>query len=342
MDNADAFAVALPLTFDGLTIIPWGLYGSIGPNAVRSLYNPTSGTSAGQLFAGNGNIPRSGALLNGLLPAEVWTSKVPDRIMKKLKGSYSTLYYGGLTGKVTATDPLSIGWDFNYGSNKWEGLSELDRTGWVLNLVVEYKMDWGVPGIIGWYGSGDDNNPKNGSERLPVLDINDVNYGASNFGFNGSPQVASPEAVLGQDFYAGSWGLGLRVRDMSFVEKLKHTFRVNFFGGNNDPAMAKYILGKKSKPGAYSLAIGRVTDFNSSLGTSGSGMYLTSQDYGVELNLDTSYKIYDNLEMIVELGYIHLMLDQSKSVWGSSQPHGVSGVNLVDAMKASVFFKYSF
>jgi hypothetical protein len=104
--------------------------------------------------------------------------------------------------------------------------------------------------------------------------------------------------------------------------------------------MAKYMLGKKAAKGG--VVWDRVTDFNSAQarGTSGSGVYLTSQDSGVEVNLDHSYKLYNNLEMIVEMGYIHLMLDQSKGMWGGND--SVRGLNVTDAMKASVFFKYSF
>lgn len=36
-------------------------------------------------------------------------------------------------------------------------------------------MDWGTPGIFGWYASGDDGNVKNGSERMPSI------AGAGNF-----------------------------------------------------------------------------------------------------------------------------------------------------------------
>ncbi len=49
------------------------------------------------------------------------------------------------------------------------------RQGWLAKALVEYKFEWGVPGIFGWYASGDDGNVKNGSERLPSI------AGAGNF-----------------------------------------------------------------------------------------------------------------------------------------------------------------
>ena len=41
------------------------------------------------------------------------------------------------------------------------------REGWVAKALVEYALDWGIPGVFGWYGSGDDGSLKNGSERMP-------------------------------------------------------------------------------------------------------------------------------------------------------------------------------
>ena len=57
-----------------------------------------------------------------------------------------------------------------------------------------------------------------------------------------------------------------------------------------------------------SYASGDPGDFNQGLG-GWAGPYLTTQDYGLENNLDTAYNIYENLEVALELGYIHLWLD---------------------------------
>ena len=42
-------------------------------------------------------------------------------------------------------------------------------------------------------------------------------------------------------------------------------------------------------------------------------MYLTTGDKAVEVNFDTEYKLYKNLSLFVELGYIRLDLD--KDLW---------------------------
>ena len=87
--------------------------------------------------------------------------------------------------------------------------------------------------------------------------------------------------------YAGTWGVGLRLHDLSFVEDLKHSIRVAYWGGTNSPAMAKYV--------------------STSYGWNNQnpeGPYLTTNDGLVEFNLVNSYQIYDNLEANLELGYI--------------------------------------
>jgi len=46
--------------------------------------------------------------------------------------------------------------------------------------------------------------------------------------------------------------------------------------------------------------------------------------------------------MIVELGYMNLLLDQSKKVWGADSNLGMRGLSKTDAIKASVTFMYKF
>lgn len=39
-------------------------------------------------------------------------------------------------------------------------------------------------------------------------------------------------------------------------------------------------------------------------------IYLTTGDKAVEVNFDTEYKLYENLSLFVELGYIRLDMDE--------------------------------
>lgn len=90
---------------------------------------------------------------------------------------YGTLFWGGLTGEITRWDPFRIAWDFNYGSVRYDDESA-SRSGWLASLLLEYKFDWGIPGLYGWYSSGDDDSTSNGSERMPYSDLDEVGYGS--------------------------------------------------------------------------------------------------------------------------------------------------------------------
>ena len=89
--------------------------------------------------------------------------------------------------------------------------------------------------------------------------------------------------------YAGTWGIGGQLKDMSFVQDLKHTFRLAYWGGTNSTSMVKYMRN------AYAWSEGA---------SAGTVPYLTTKDGLVEFNLVNSYKIYENLEMNLELDYL--------------------------------------
>ena len=329
-DNMDVFALMVPLNFQGVKVTPWVMGAAVGPNLMALT---TPGPAGGNSVGTNPPMinPQAGQswwqFRNGMLPA-AWSSNGTN-----FNNGYATGVWAGLTGQVTALDPWNFAWDVNYGSLTGNQ-SYLDRSGWYANVLIEYKMDWGTPGIYGWYSSGDDSNPNNGSERMPF--ISQVNVGGdsiSTFGFRASPWVNN-EGILGGNS-VGLWGVGARIKDMSFMEKLKHTLRVNFFGGTNDPEMAAYITGRKTRDDSGRNAYRYWTDFSSQY-----GVYLTKADTGIEINFDTTYKIYDNLTLLVELGYIHLWLDNG--AWGRWGNLPGNTLNYEDAFKVSVGFMYNF
>ena len=85
-------------------------------------------------------------------------------------------------------------------------------------LLAEYELDWATPGIYGWYFSGDDDNPHNGSERLPyIATTNNLTNSLSTFGYRGNPIMGGGKGVLGVN-PNGTWGVGFRLKDMSFLE----------------------------------------------------------------------------------------------------------------------------
>ena len=315
LDNMDLFALMLDLKFDGVQATPWVMYGMAGRNAWNAVDN-------GQYRDGSPNYTLNVYPGMGGRNSASW--------LANNKSLYGSMFWAGLPVSITMWDPLNIEFDINYGfvessgrfdrSNGWGVIRRADtqRQGWLAKALVEYKMDWGVPGIFGWYASGDDGNVKNGSERMPSI----APYG--NFtSFMG-------DGNLGwwlNDYntsYAGTWGIGLQIRDMSFMEDLKHTFRVAYWGGTNSPSMVKYM------DSAYAWNNGSVE-----------GPYMTTNDGLLEFNLVNTYQIYENLQLNFELGYVVNMMDQS--TW---RRDGVAGYanqfSKQDMWKAQLVFAYSF
>lgn len=110
---------------------------------------------------------------------------------------------------------------------------------------------------------------------------------------------------------------------MSFLEDLKHTFRVAYWGGTNSTSMAKYMNN------AYS--------WNEGWGSNASP-YLTTNDGLLELNLVNSYQMYENFDVNLELGYIANFMDND--TW--KKANNSSSFQKQDAWKAQLIFAYSF
>ena len=321
LDNVDLFALTVPMTFEGARITPWAMLGIVGENAFRS-----SGTTGTYYGAGYGG---------GLSPAAYMLDGKEDAY------SFGTAFWAGITGEITAADPFRLAWTFNYGSFS-TGEKALNKQGWHASLLAEYKLDWGTPGIYGWYSSGDDGNIKNGSERMPSLDYNNESTsGFSGFGQLGTWTIGR-DAVLGYTL-AGTWGIGARLKDISFIDKLKTTLRVNLYNGTNDAEMARHI-----KSGAAGVEVPSATcnkytpDFYSA---NPNGIYLTEKDYAMEIGMMTTYQIYENLRLLVEANYIALWLDQSSDVWGgfrNARGQWVGANSVEDCWNVNVSFIYRF
>ncbi|MBE6442761.1 MAG: hypothetical protein E7022_10705 [Desulfovibrio desulfuricans] len=334
LDNMDLFMLSLPLTFDGIEVTPWVMYGMLGKNAL-------SGYDA--FYVRNANQPGWHAENGGAWGTEdgdfasSLTSYGPnlnvDGSLRRTSKAYGSMFWAGLPVTLTLWDPLNIEFDINYGFVESMGSYWVDRRnsgdfrrassqrqGWLVKALVEYKFDWGVPGIFGWYASGDDGNVKNGSERMPSIS------GAGSFtsfmGYGGIDWGVKDNFIEWNADFSGTWGVGLQVRDVSFIEDLSHTFRVALWGGTNSPSMVKYMASKDGwKDGGIN------------------SPYLTTNDNLLEFNLDNEYKMYENFKVNLDLGYVVNMIDSG--TWNRSYLDG-RGPNKQDAWKAQVAFTYSF
>ena len=319
LDNMDLFALMLPLKFDGVELTPWAMYGMQGKN---TRFN-------------EGGVETADGALDVTLPGYLPGMNFGPGGLGKTSKAYGSMFWAGLPVAITAFDPLNIEFDINYGYVEAMGRYDVlkrgtdwvrgnsKREGWLVKALVEYKMDWGTPGIFGWYASGDDGNVKNGSERLPSI------AGAGNFtSFMGDGNLAWGTGYNFYDnnlTYAGTWGVGLQIADVSFVEDLKHTFRVAYWGGTNSPSMVKYM--------GSGVAWDETT-------AAQDGPYLTTNDGLLEFNLVNSWQIYENLEANLELGYIVNMMD--KDTWDKSYISEQRNWSKQDAWKAQLIFAYTF
>ena len=327
LDNLDLFMLSVPLTFDGVEVTPWVMYGMLGKNVFNE--GASKDPITGDWSYSYGDAGKTGIMTGeglGNYPFG-YNGKVSTH-----KG-YGSMFWFGLPIKVTAFDPFNIELDINYGYvekmgryyvTNWyngakSGLASTKREGWLVKALVEYKMDWGTPGIFGWYASGDDKNVKNGSERMPYL------YAEQKFTSMLGEDVAytggHTDMKLSLD---GSWGIGLQVKDLSFVEDLKHTLRVAYYGGTNDHKVLRYAGFNNGTKEPWS--------------TNKKDLYLTDKDAILEFNVNSYYQIYENLKMGLELAYAVNMMDSD--TWSKAANH--TRYSKQDMWSADLTFTYSF
>ncbi|MDR2696748.1 MAG: outer membrane homotrimeric porin [Deltaproteobacteria bacterium] len=323
-DNLDLGALALPLTFDGFSVTPWAMFGVMGKNALRALFAKELGGS-------------SDFVKRGLFPVDISQDRAA---ISRFARAWSAMFWAGIPIKISAFEPFNFELDANYGYISGFGgyddarainadgnprRNDSRREGFVLKALAEYKTDWGTPGVFGWYGSGDSGNTRNGSGRMPYLapagTFSSFGLGGQ-YGEPGSLQIAE-RADTG---YSGTWAIGAQVSYLSFLDDLSHTVRIVYWRGANDPAMAAALRDPLSNGRSYAN-----TAWNQQ---PGGALYLTTNDYLVEFNLDSTYKIYENFEACVELGYIINGVDKSTWKWSGNQK--------ADAWKLALNLRYTF
>lgn len=318
MDNMDLFGLSLPLSFDGFKITPWVFGGAFGPNTFRT---------------GENYLARNTSYFeDGLFPLLLQQN---GATAQRNLHSYSSLIWAGIGADIFEWDPFRLAFDFYYGAVHQPDDASLNRSGWLGILLMEYKLDWGIPGLIAWYSSGDDANLGNGSERMPYLDRDESGGGSfSNFAFHAGRPSTQRDAVISHSL-SGTWGVGLRIRNLEWlIDDLKHTLRVNLIGGTNDPDIVDSI---HNKYGIWMTPNNFYNNGSNMLGTE--NLYMTRNDYALELGIRSDYKVYENLTIGFDLAYVAAWLD--KGVWGNSKMNGKDDT-VADAWNAGVIFMYSF
>jgi hypothetical protein len=193
----------------------------------------------------------------------------------------------GVALKVMPSDALTIKFDAMYGKMNGDlevGGNEVEGSGYYFALAVDYALDWGTPGFFAIYSSGDKEDDAFKMGRMPVLAHGDAVY-ATRMAFGGS-MTCGEDTVLTQNGI-GMWVVGLQLADLSFIENVNHVARLAYMRGTNDEDSTLIQSGGTVGNTAYSLA-------------------MSTKDSAWEVGFDTYWQMYENLTVGLELGYIHL------------------------------------
>jgi len=293
-DELDLFFMALPITLDGFSVTPWTALGIGGRNA-----NYDSLVAA--------NLVTPGYFAPG------WS-----------KNQNAYWWLGGAI-EIDALDPIKFYADVIYGQGAMNDRSASKRHGWFIDAAIEYT-GWDIltPSVFGWWSTGEDGSWRNGSERMPYT-FSSWNGGTS-FLFDGPRDLGADSNMYMNP--VGSWGLGLSLKNISFIEKLTHRITFVYVQGTNSSKAfrsinyANYAItaagltvpmtGAVNRPAWYGVDYSYPGYTSNGLFTMGRD--LTASEYVVGLSFDHKYMIYENLAAVIETGWAHGNFQ--KSVWG--------------------------
>ncbi len=199
----------------------------------------------------------------------------------------TTAYWVGIGGELSMFDPFTFTADFLYSGN--DGDRGAKRSGWYAALGAEMKTAYVTPFLRGWYASGDDDDADGESGRMLSID-GAGGFDASGIYFGYYDQIVNTPDVCTA---AGTWGVQLGVKEVSFIEDLTHMLSVTYFQGTNDDKSVE--VGKRK-------------------GNSGPVGYMTTEDSAWSIDFMNSYKLYQNLTANLLLSY--LVTDFDRDVWG--------------------------
>ncbi|MDR2124150.1 MAG: outer membrane homotrimeric porin [Desulfovibrio sp.] len=324
-DEMDIFGLVLPIDIEpaGLKVTPWFLYSLVGAGSgyYDHLFTGEDNTVGVDPEDGNGN----------LLDAS------------SARGSRTSVFWIGTHMEFSLLDPLVFNVEAIYGKLRQTdvtgllGVNEdendlalpagyrLGTSGWFIGATLDYTLEIGedfsmTPGIFGWWASGDNSSAGETGKlgRLPTLSQGNGGFAPTTFGAAGTFSIGRDTAVTATGL--GTWGIGVQLADISFIEDLSHTLRFAYYKGTN------------SSEGVRNNGYESVFKYDSD------GLYLTDKDHVFEVNFDHSYAIYENLTAVLELGWLHLSAD--RDTWrGADDDTGSTGQN---AWKAQLTLQFSF
>lgn len=219
----------------------------------------------------------------------------------------------GFSGHYQVSHNISVKTDLMWGT-LYGGTDAASRQGAVLLGEVDWSLDFMTIGILGWWASGDDDNAyKNGAGRMPFITNQ---WGLTDFGYY-KYAITTESALVIQDA-TGRWTLGLVIDDLIFTEKLTTSCKFLYgHGTNSTDAVKNNRFSPELLEGGY---------------RNNWGTYLTNKDWLIEIDSETTLELYENLSLILRLGYIHVEVDPQ--VWGTGDTR--------DAYRAVLLWNYQF
>ena len=177
------------------------------------------------------------------------------------------------------------------------------------NATMSYQLNWGSPEVFGWWSDGAPLDAEQSARYGALINSADSPYG---FDASGLPSLGEETAAGGQ----GSWGAGIKISGSSFMENLVHTLRL-----------------------AYTRSVEKPNTTADALAHLGNDALRVNNDWGLELGIDHSYFIYENMAAFIELGYVRMKLEDSgwRDSGSGDSPHDAN-----DAWKAKLSFQFSF
>ena len=304
--TGDVVFAAVPVDFKGFNITPFAAYANLGADVAAD------GTGATALRGFNG--------VNSSLNEGV------------------RAYWGGFATTITAFDGFKIMADFNYGKATWNNQSSTNkadggRAGWLADIAVDYTgLSMMTPSAFFVYSSGEEGNSTDNdkSGRMPVV-ANPQNWAVGSFFFGDREFATNPIATGGTTSNVmGFWAAGVSLKDIKLIDKLSHTAHLIYIQGTNDK---NFINENTALSGvaANNAAYGRV---------------LTEKDSLWEIDFNTKYMIYDELSVLLNLGYIANNID--KDTWANQSTLAAATRNDIrnnggqDAYRIALGVNYNF
>jgi hypothetical protein len=211
-----------------------------------------------------------------------------------MRNAQNAYWWAGSTFEVTALDPVKFYADVIYGSGNQGDRKKDRREGWFIDLGAEYTgLDILTPQVFAWWSTGEDKSTRNGSERMPSILSN---WGPGNSFLFDCSQDLLKQGNMGVN-PIGSMGIGASLNNISFIEKLSNRLTFVYLRGNNSASAIRYLNTYMGSNPYFTM-----------------GRDLTTNEYILGANFDTTYQIYENLAAVVETGWAHG--DFQTSVWG--------------------------